>query len=309
MRVLITGALGFIGSHLADAYLARGDEVYGIDDRSGNVVDAIEGVDCQDRDVRQIWALQVMPDLVIHAASPVGPVALLGRSSIVAGIVEGTQAVIDFCRRRDAPLVNICTSEVYGFSGVYHEDDDCVIPHRLTHRIQYAAGKLAAEQLVRTSGIPALSIRPFNIAGPRQSREKGFVLPTFCEQALAGQPLTVFEDGLQERCPTAVWDLVDFIVGAEVSVEPAVVNIGNPANRTTVLELAQRVVAVTGSTSTIRFTSGKDVHGPEYEEAVGRVKVPDASVAAGLGWQPRIGVDEMIRRTAAEIADRPALAA
>ena len=302
MNVLITGALGFIGSHIADAYVARGDEVSGIDDRSGNVVDAVHGAKVVIADVRDISeTLLPVPDLVIHTASPVGPVALLERTSIVAEIIETTQAVLRYCARNRVPLVNISSSEVYGFSGVYSETDACVVPHRLTHRLQYAAGKLAAEQLVRTSTVKAVTIRPFNVAGPRQSRSKGFVIPTFCEQALAGEPLTVFEGGGQERCPTAVWDLVDFIVGCDPLEQAGlVVNVGNPGNRTTIRELADLVIEASGSGSPVALTSGKAVHGSLYEEAEGRVKVPDARLARSLGWTPRIGLLEMVDRTLAE---------
>lgn len=308
MNVLITGTLGFIGSHLADSYLERGDTVTGIDDHSGNVVDAIPGARVVITDVRDIEQCMLpVPDLVVHAASPVGPVALLERSSIVAEIIETTQAVIRYCARHGVPLINISSSEVYGFSGVYRETDDCVVPHRLSHRLQYAAGKLAAEQLVRTSSIAAVSIRPFNVAGPRQSRAKGFVIPTFCEQALAGDSLTVFDGGDQQRCPTAVWDVCDFILEADPNGSSDVVNVGNSENRTTVLQLAELVIARVGL-GRIAFTSGRTVHGPAYEEAVGRVKVPDASLAINQGWRPRIGLDELVERTLAEISiTHPAL--
>src|SRR5690606_16210498 len=118
-----------------------------------NVVDGIDGVDVWHADARHIRDLRRTYDLVVHAASPVGAVALLEQESIVAEIVETTQAAISYCRRHDASLVNISSSEVYGFSGVYRETDPCKVPHRLSHRLQYAAGKLAAEQLVRTSGL------------------------------------------------------------------------------------------------------------------------------------------------------------
>ena len=305
MKVLITGALGFIGSHLADAYLQRGDQVIGLDDLSGNVVDRIDGMPCWHTDARNI---DLDPghglDLVVHAASPVGAVALLDRPSIVTEIIETTLAVLRFCERHRLPLINISSSEVYGFSGVYRETDPCTVPHRLSHRLQYAAGKLAAEQLVRTSRLPSLTVRPFNVAGPRQSRAKGFVIPTFCEQAVAGEPLTVFDGGLQERCPTAVWDIVDFILGArdvQLTEGTNVVNLGNPANRTTVLELAELVRTAAGSGSPVEQTTGQAVHGPLYEEAQGRVKVPDITLAETLGWRPKVGLAELVDRTLADI--------
>ncbi|MBX5461638.1 MAG: NAD-dependent epimerase/dehydratase family protein [Steroidobacteraceae bacterium] len=305
MRVLITGALGFIGSHLADALLAAGDEVLGIDDLSGNVVDDLPGATIVHDDARAITSLRAgRVDLVVHAASPVGPVALLDRESIVAEIIETTQAVLRFCDQHQLPLINISSSEVYGFSGTYREFDDCVVSPRLSHRLQYASGKLAAEQLVRTSRVPSVTIRPFNVAGPRQSAAKGFVIPTFCEQALAERPLTVFDGGDQERCPTGVWDLVDFIL--RVGRDPhrfagGVFNVGHPGNRTTVLDLARMVLRLTGSSSPVEHTTGKAVHGPAYEEARGRVKVPDITRARTTGWQPRVGLEDLIRLTIQEI--------
>lgn len=301
MRVLITGALGFIGSHLADAYIASGHTVVGVDNLSGNVVDRIPGAIVAEADVRTHMRTYGGPvDLVVHAASPVGAVALLERSSIVAEIVETTQAVLRFCKHWQTPLVNISSSEVYGFSGEYREHDTCQVPHKLTHRIQYAAGKLAAEHLVRTSGVPSVTVRPFNVAGPRQARSKGFVIPTFVEQALAGEPLTVF-GGAQQRSFTGVWDVVDFIGRASQPLGRDVFNVGNPANRTTVLDLAHRVIELTGSTSEIVFTDGKTVHGPAYEEAEGVIKVPDITRARLTGWEPRVGLDDLILKTAEEV--------
>jgi UDP-glucose 4-epimerase len=311
MRVLISGALGFIGSHLADAYLARGDEVIGIDNLSGNVVDSIEGAPCFPIDVRDMLPGTGWPDvdLVVHAASPVGPVALLDHNSIVAEIVESTQAILRLCEAAGTPLINISTSEVYGFSGTYRETDTCHVPHRLTHRIQYAAGKLAAEHLVRTGLVDSVTIRPFNVAGPRQDRSKGFVLPTFVEQALGGEQLTVFNRGHQERSLTAVWDVVDFILGVEPSKFAPVFNVGNPENRVSILHLAKRVESLLLSPEQragIRMTSGKEIHGPDYEEAEGVVKVPNIAHARETGWRPRIGLDELIIRTAAEIRQEAA---
>jgi nucleoside-diphosphate-sugar epimerase len=129
------------------------------------------------------------------------------------------------------------------------------------------------------------------------------VIPTFCEQAIAGDALTVFGDGGQERCPTAVWDLVDYVVNHAVD-GPDVVNVGNPNNRTSVIGLAHRVRSLarpSGQLSPIVYTSGKEVHGPDFEEAEGRIKTPNAGLAASTGWRPRVGLDEMIVRTLQEI--------
>lgn len=302
MRVLLTGALGFIGSHTADALLARGDHVTGVDNRTGNVVDSIPGMWCYEKDVRDIDRSEALVDLVIHTASPVGAVALLERESIVAEIIETTQAVIRFCEINHTPLINISSSEVYGFSGTYSETDACVIPHRLSHRIQYAAGKLAAEHLVRTSGLPAVTIRPFNVAGPRQTSAKGFVIPTFVEQALNGEPMTVFNGGSQQRCFTGVWDVVDFILNVDPYEHAGgVFNVGNPNNRTTIRDLAELVKWVTESPDAeVLHTTGKEIHGPEYEEAIGVRKLPDITAAVATGWRPEVPLEDLVARTVEE---------
>jgi nucleoside-diphosphate-sugar epimerase len=115
----------------------------------------------------------------------------------------------------------------------------------------------------------------------------------------------VFDGGDQERCPTAVWDLCDFILNCDPREHPGlVVNVGNPENRITITELAHMVRDLAISGSEIEFTSGKAIHGSAYEEAMGRVKVPDILTAASLGWQPKVGLREMVKRTLAETGVR-----
>ena len=205
MKVLITGALGFIGTHLAEAFLARGDDVIGIDDLSGNVIDEVDGMRLFPIDARYTNSINPTADLVVHAR------ARSGRSRSWTGQSNRRRDRRDhpgrarLLRVDRARLVNISSSEVYGFSGVYRETDACM------SRTPLAPDPVRRRQARRRTSrqhelVPSVTVRPFNVAGPRQSRAKGFVLPTFVEQALGGRALTVFGRH-QERSFTAVWDV------------------------------------------------------------------------------------------------------
>jgi nucleoside-diphosphate-sugar epimerase len=312
--VLITGGLGFIGSHLAEDFHARGWHVTIVDDRRAAVVgwtpDPEMGV--IESSVERVGFPPV--DLIVHAASPVGPAGILGLAGdIVPQIIEPTRVVADNCARHKVPLIHISTSEVYNASGINSEDDDLIAPAEPSARGEYAVGKIAAEYIVRQrsrlDNFPALVIRPFNIAGARQPREKGFVIPTFVEQALAGEPMTVFGKGDQRRAFMSVADFCRLI--ATVSERPLpvptqVINAGNAENATTINELAERVARRVGRYEAgAQFrerVSGNEVHGPEWREAAGYHKIPLTSAAARLGWMPEDDLDAIIDATAYELA-------
>jgi nucleoside-diphosphate-sugar epimerase len=312
-RVLITGGLGFIGSHLADAYAARGWRVTALDDLSANVVQN------DHQTVSTFWhldAAHISPfvvaghDLVVHAASPVGAAGILGVAGRIVGrIVATTQAVVDACIETGVPLVSISTSEVYGRTGRSSETDPLQVPAHYSPRLEYAVGKAAAEQTVGVAaqhrGLRAVQIRPWNVVGPREAASKGFVLPRFCDQAMRGKPLTVFGRGSQERALTGVWDLARFICDhlpdqREWHGQPY--NVGAESNRTSMLALAHRVRIALGSSSEVVFTDGRAVFGPLFEEAAGTTKLPDARRAAALGWAPEYDLDRIIHATAIDIA-------
>lgn len=299
MRIYVTGGLGFIGSFTCEHLRDLGFDVVAVDDLSSNVVACVDGVTTVVEDLRRVGFSRA--DAVVHCASPVGAVALLhARASITHEIVDTTHHVATRCASLGIPLVNIATSEVYGFSGEYHESDSLTVPDKHSARIEYAVGKIAGEHLLYGfKDLRFISLRPFNVTGPRQTAAKGFVLPTFVEQAQAGDPLTVFEDGKQERAFTSVYDVARFIARTitERNFDRRAYNVGNPDNRTTVLGLAKRVLEQTGSASEITFTTGKAVHGEGYEEAEGIVKVPNIARARSAGWSPRDSLDSLIRKT------------
>jgi nucleoside-diphosphate-sugar epimerase len=179
-----------------------------------------------------------------------------------------------------------------------------VVPTRYNTRLEYAIAKTLTEAVTinsRHRGLQGLVIRPFNVAGPRQSRAGGFVMPTFVQQALAGRPLTVFAGGEQQRAFLSATDLARFVtehMDAALESGRPLFNLGNPANSTTVWGLAERIVARLGSASPIEHVDARLIHGPLYEEAESFHKLPVLDAAASVGWAPRIGLDALIDETA-----------
>jgi nucleoside-diphosphate-sugar epimerase/glycosyltransferase involved in cell wall biosynthesis len=312
-RVLVTGGLGFIGSFVAESVAAAGSEVTIVDSGVSSVCDASE-LDTPAGSVNHIAAsveeyLSKHPSLagfdqVIHCASYVGPAALLGYSGRIGpAIVSATAALIESCIRADIPLVNFSSAEVYGRSGMLFEGSDVRVPPHYSARIEYALGKLTAEAMCvngKDRGLRSVVLRPFNVAGPRQSRFGGFVLPTFVQQALAGRPLTVFATGRQKRAFCAVGDLCRFItdyLDDAAFDNPRIYNVGNPANTIEIYDLAVRVKGMVGSSSEIVFADARAIYGPGYEEAESFEKLPDIRSALELGWTPEVTLDELIEET------------
>ncbi|MFH1807427.1 MAG: NAD(P)-dependent oxidoreductase [Pseudomonadota bacterium] len=318
-RILITGGLGFIGSYLAEHFLENGDRVTIVDSLVSNVVEpAFFDVKYPEVHIVQSSVADhfaTTPDLTgydlfIHAASLVGPASLIDDAgSIGSDIVLSTACIIEQCRKADIPLLHFSSAEVYGRSGVLDEAHEIRVPPYYNARIEYALAKLTSEAMISNSqhrGLRAIVIRPFNVAGPRQSRAGGFVLPTFVQQALGGRPLTVFGSGQQTRAFLGIDDLVQF-VAQRIDNWPAepftIYNVGNPDNATTIQALAERVIRLLGSRSTLVQVDPKSVYGPLYFEAESFEKVPAIGKARALGWEPRQTLDDTIRQCAAYYRD------
>jgi len=310
-RVVVTGGLGFIGSHVVDALLAAGRQVTIIDSMVAAVTDGREyEPTCA---VHRVSIHEYLTnggtfegiDLVVHAASHVGPAGILKHSgSLGADIVAVTQEVIEECVEHDVALISFSSAEVYGRSGMLAEGDDIIVPTHYNARLEYAIAKTLTEAATinsRHRGLRGFVIRPFNVVGPRQSRAGGFVMPTFVQQAIVGRPLTVFAGGGQERAFLSATDLARFIVEhADAAFESGkpIFNVGNPANTTTVWNLAERIVQRLGSTSAVEHADARLIHGPLYEEAESIQKLPVLEAAAAVGWGPRVTLDELIDETA-----------
>ncbi len=312
-KVVVTGGLGFIGSHVVDALLAAGRQVTVIDSMVAAVTDGREYEVFPGCQVHRVSIADYLAqggsfkdqDLVVHAASHVGPAGILKfQGSLGADIVAVTQEVIEECVEHDVALISFSSAEVYGRSGMLAESDDIIVPTHYNARLEYAIAKTLTEAATinsRHRGLRGFVIRPFNVVGPRQSRAGGFVMPTFVQQAIAGRPLTIFAGGGQERAFLSATDLARFITdhgdAAFESGRP-IFNIGNPLNTITVWNLAERIVERLGSTSSIEHADARLIHGPLYEEAESIQKLPVLDAAKAVGWAPTITLDELIDETA-----------
>lgn len=325
MRALVTGGAGFIGSHLTEHLLARGDSVAVLDDLSTGAVGNLWAVLDHPRlslhegsvlDAPLVDRLVASSDVVFHLAAAVGvrlivdePLASLRTN------LAGTETVLDAAVRHHRRLLLASTSEVYGKNTAdrLHEDSDRILGSPLLARWTYAAAKGLDEAMVtahvQRHGLEAVIVRLFNTVGPRQRGHYGMVVPTLVAQALAGEPLTVHGDGQQTRCFSHVDDVVPAVVA--LAACPAAlgraVNLGG-AVEVSIDELARRVVAVLDSSSPIRHVPYSAAYGPGFEDM--RRRVPDNSRAAALvGFHPRVDVDGIIRSVAQGLTAGPGLVA
>jgi UDP-glucose 4-epimerase len=314
MEALITGGNGFIGRALCRALLDRGtDLVHIVDDLSNSNRDA--GLEALLKDRRARFSATSVKDFeptrkythIFHLASPVGPAGVLNYAGRMGPlIVHDTAKMAHYAIAMGAKLLDVSTSEVYGKDpgdGTQAEDIDKVVPSKYTVRLEYGVAKLACEvslsNLALTTDLRVNTVRPFNIVGVGQKGEVGFVLPRFVQQALAGDPITVFGDGLQRRCFTSVRDIVDAMLAiTDSDLRGEILNIGNPANVCSINSLADLVIEYTGSKSEIRHVDPKTVYGQFYEEAWN--KIPDISkIRRLLKWEPRLPLSEIV----AEVVD------
>lgn len=321
MRVLVTGGAGFIGSHLVEALLARGDSVAVIDDASTGSFDnlraargapqliEVHGSVCDELAVDELCAT-FRPELVVHLAAAVGVKRILERQvgSIVTN-VRGTEVVLRAAHQHGARRVVLAsTSEVYGKQNSipFREDDDAVIGSTNLHRWSYSCAKMLDEFLAlawhRERGLGVTIARFFNVTGPRQSPAYGMVLPRFCAAALAGGTLEVHGDGEQTRTFLHVADAVRGIValaGCNAAVG-RVVNIGGE-EEISIRELAQRVVALAGS-GAIRVIPYDSAYPAGFEDM--RRRVPDTARLRGMtGWAPTKDLAAILRETLASAAE------
>jgi UDP-glucose 4-epimerase len=332
-HVLVTGGAGFIGSHLVEALLERGDRVTILDDlstgRLGNVAH-LEGRDGFRMVIDTVANEGVLEglvsscDVIVHLAAAVG-VNLIVRDPlhVIECNVLGTRAVLAAARRHRRKVLLASSSEIYGKNGALpmREDDDRLLGPTTRSRWCYSTSKAVGEYLAlashRQSGLPVVIMRFFNTVGPRQSGAYGMVLPRFVGQAQAGHPLTVYGDGMQSRCFCDVADTVTAVValGDHPASVGQVFNVG-ATNEITILDLARRVLeVVTGqaiptdasdleAAGLIVRVPFEDAYEEGFEDMVRRI--PDIGRLNRLtGWQPRIALDDTIRRVAASLDDPP----
>jgi len=316
VRAFVTGAAGFIGSHLVESLLADGHQVAGLDDLSTGRRENLATVARHPRftlvqgsitDARLVDELTAGADHVYHLAAAVGAFVIRDRTlESLRTNIHGTETVVDAAHRAGARLLIASTSEIYGKNTKVGltEDDDRLIGSPLKSRWSYAEAKAIDESLVeayvREMGLRAVIVRLFNTVGPRQTGRYGMVIPRFVRQALANEPLTVFGTGTQVRCFCHVLDVIPALTALIASDRACgrAVNLGS-SEQVSIGQLAERVIAATGSASGIARSSYLEVYGSGYEDMQRRV--PDCSLARELtGFAPRRTLDDII---AAVIAD------
>ena len=305
MTAVITGGLGFIGSHLVDRCLAEGMDVLVIDDCRSTRQRATELWPSDSRvkflmaDCRTVVP-QDRADVVFHLASPVGPVGVLNRAGHITGeVIDGSRAASRWAMRDSVPMIDVSTSEIYGGGdqGLCAESMPRIVEAGAWARLEYQTAKLAAEVMLQnTADLDVRIIRPFNVAGPRQSPAGGFVLPRMVQQALTGKPITVYTPGTQRRALTHVFDIVEGIWLAWRKGETnRDYNLGNPGNTCSMMSLAHEVADYVGGAE-VTVVDPLGLHGEQFKEAA--EKFPDATRAiTELGWHPTRSRQQIIADT------------
>ena len=311
MRVLITGGAGFIGSHLSDAYIERGDEVFVIDDLSTGSIDNISHLKQHPRFHYAIDTVHNQPvvaelidqcDVVFHLAAAVG-VKLIVESPVrtIETNVKGTEVVLSQANKKKKKVLIASTSEVYGLSNdvPFREDGNLVMGATTKGRWSYACSKAIDEFLAlaywREKKLPTVVVRLFNTVGPRQTGQYGMVIPTFVKQALSGRPITVFGTGEQTRCFGFVQDVVGALINLMERDEAVgeVFNIGSN-EEVSIMGLARRVKELTGSKSEIVTVPYDEAYEEGFEDMPRRV--PDISkVSALTGFRPTMPLDGILQ--------------
>lgn len=310
MRALITGGAGFIGSHLAELLLERGDQVAIIDDLSTGAMDNVAHLKAHPHFRYHIDSIMNRPltaelvdqcDVVFHLAAAVG-VQLIVQSPVrtITTNIAGTEVVLQMAAKKRRKVVLTSTSEVYGkrLDVPFREADDLLMgpPHK--RRWSYACSKAIDEFLAiaywEEQQVPVVVVRLFNTVGPRQTGRYGMVVPRFVEQALAGEPITIYGDGRQTRCFAYVRDVVRIL--AALAELPAAVgevfNVGND-QEVSMTDLAEQVRAHTGSSSEVVYVPYDVAYGQGFEDMQRRV--PDLSkLAQFLGDRPRTDLTSIL---------------
>ena len=311
MRVLITGGAGFIGSHLADRLLDRGDDIIILDDLStGRLANIAHLTDRPDAEfvLGSILNADLVDDVVSRADAVYHLAAAVGVELIVEKPLEsllinirGTETVFEKAHKYAKRILVTSTSEIYGKNTSDHltEDEDRILGSPLKSRWSYSEAKAIDEILAYTywkeKGLESVIVRLFNTVGPRQTGSYGMVVPRFVHQALRNEPLTIYGDGNQTRCFCAVTEVVDGIIA--LSEHPGafgkVFNLGS-TEEVSIRDLADRIITITGSSSPLEFISYDMAYEEGFEDMQRRV--PSIERAQELvGFSPSVGLDDMIR--------------
>lgn len=312
MRALITGGAGFIGSHLAEALLERGDEVQIVDDLSTGSIENIEHLKSHPRFSYLVDTVMNRPlmaelidraDMIFHLAAAVG-VRLIVEQPVrtLETNIKPTELILELAARKKKPVLLCSTSEVYGKLNklAFNEEDDLVLGPTSRARWCYAASKIIDEFLAKAyfkeRKLPTVILRIFNTIGPRQTAQYGMVVPRFVRQALLGQPLTVYGDGSQRRSFTWVGDVVHAMIALiqHPQAYGEVFNVGH-TQEISIYELAVLIKEKTKSCSEIVFIPYEQAYEAGFEDMPRRL--PDLSkIQKLIGYRPSLNLPEMIDR-------------
>jgi len=316
MRVLITGGAGFIGSHLAEAYLEKGDEVYIIDDLSTGSLANIEPLRNDKRFKNRLFVhidtilnhslmeeLTGICNIVFHLAAAVGVRYILDNPLKSIKInVQGTEEILEICTKFKKRVIIASSSEVYGkhLHAPLVETDNIIYGPSSKFRWSYAASKLMDEFTAlayhRTKGLQVVIARLFNTVGPRQTGAYGMVIPRFVTQALKNMPLTIYGDGTQTRTFTFVKDVVRALMGLMACENAAgeVFNIGG-TQEITILELAKMIILKTGSACGYQLIPYEEAFARDFEDMQRRVPSIE-KIRKAIGFEPEVNLDDILKQ-------------
>jgi UDP-glucose 4-epimerase len=313
VKYLITGGAGFIGSHLVEKLIARGDQVVVFDNLSTGSASNLSGIKDKIKfeqgdilDKEAIYKLVSESDFVVHLAAALGVFNIVNKplESLKTNL-QGSEVALEACDKYRKPVLIASTSEIYGKNDKVplNEEDDRIIGHPLKSRWSYSEAKAVDESLAYfyylENKLPIRIVRFFNTVGPRQVGHYGMVVPRFVSAALKNEPLTVYGSGDQIRCFCHVDDAVRallLVMDSDKAIGQ-VFNVGNN-KQISIMELAKKVIELTGSTSSIEKIPYEKAYPEGFEDMQRRV--PDISkIKQVLGWTPEINLDQIIKDIAA----------
>ena len=313
MKYLITGGAGFIGSHLSEKLIARGDQVVIFDNLSTGLANNLSGIKEKIKfkegnilDKTVVDKLVTESDYVVHLAAGLGVFNIVNKplESLKTNL-QGSEIVLEACDKYRKPVLVASTSEIYGKNDKVplNEEDDRIIGHPLKSRWSYSEAKAVDERLAYfyylENKLPIRIVRFFNTVGPRQVGHYGMVVPRFVGAALKNEPLSVYGSGDQIRCFCHVTDAVRgllLVMDSDKAVGQ-VFNVGNN-QQISIMELAKKVIEITGSKSSIEKIAYEKAYPEGFEDMQRRV--PDISkIRQVLGWSPEINLDQIIKDIAA----------
>ena len=309
MKYLVTGGAGFIGSHLTEQLISRGDQVIildnlstGLSENLSNIKNKVEFEQGNILDKVLVEKLVSISDYVVHLAAALGVLNIVNKPlESLRSNLQGTEIVLEAANKYKKPILIASTSEVYGKNDKVplNEEEDRVIGHPLKSRWSYSEAKAVDESLAYfyylDSKLPIRIVRFFNTVGPRQVGHYGMVVPRFVSAALKSEPLSVYGSGDQIRCFCHVMDAVKallLVMDSDKAVGQ-VFNIGNNS-QISIMELAKKVIEITASKSTIEKIAYEKAYPEGFEDMQRRV--PDISkIKQVLGWAPEINLEQIIK--------------